>query len=176
MEEALALIDKIIEEHKILTQRFQTLEQVTNDASALLKLDTAREDFIPGRLGDQKQALKNWQESLKVIEQGIEAHFAREETGLLTAFEKQGGEMLASALHALLSEHKDLRDRLSKLQKDMAELATGGASRDVWEGMVWGVRSYLVNTRKMFEAHAQNEQELLHSLRSTLIKAQKKNG
>ena len=176
MEEALALIDKIIEEHKTLTQRFQTLEQVTNDASALLKLDTAREDFIPGRLGDQKQALQNWQESLKVIEQGIEAHFAREEIGLLTAFEKQGGEMLASALHALLSEHKELRDRLTKLKEDIAELAIGGASRDVWEGMVWGVRNYLVNTRKMFEAHARSEQSLLRTLRSELERAQKKSG
>ena len=60
MEETIALIDKIIEEHKTISQRVRALEQVVNDASALLGLDAAREDFIPGRLDDQKQSLHNW--------------------------------------------------------------------------------------------------------------------
>lgn len=175
MEETIALIDKIIEEHKIISQRVKTLERVVNDVSALLGLDIAREDFVPGRLGDQKQGLQNWQKSLEIIDQGIQAHFNREETGLLTAFEKHGGKMLASALSVLLSEHKELRDRLAKLKKDIAELAVGDLSREVWGGMVWGTRNYLAHTRKLFDVHAQSEQELLRMLRRKLMKAQKKN-
>ena len=175
MEETIALIDKIIEEHKTISQRVRALEQVVNDASALLGLDAAREDFIPGRLDDQKQSLHNWQESLEIVDQGIQAHFSREETGLLTAFEKHGGEMLASALQALLFEHRELRGRLAKLKSDVAELAAGGLSREVWGGMVWGARSYLAHTRKLLEIHAQSERELLRMLRRELVKAQKKN-
>ncbi len=168
VEEVLAVIKKIIEEHKQIIERARVLEQVTNDASALLGLDIAREDFVPGRLDDQKQHLQNWQESLKLIDQGIQAHFDREETGLLTASEKHGGEMLTSALRALLFEHEELRDRLAKLKKDVAELVTGGSSREVWQGMAWGVRSYQAHTRKLFEVHARSEQRLLRSLRSRL--------
>ena len=126
MEEALALISQIIEEHKLILQRVRTLERVTNDISAMLELDRAKEDFVPGRLGDQKAALQKWQKSLEAIDQGIKAHFDREETGLLTAFEKHGGRMLASALRALLSEHEELRNRLAKLKTEAVELAVGG--------------------------------------------------
>ncbi len=168
MDEALVLIEKIIEEHKQIIERVRALERVTNDASALVGLDRAGEDFIPGRLGDQKQGLQSWQESLEIIDRGIQAHFNREETNLLTAFEKHGGRMLASALRALLTEHEELRNRLAKLRKDVAELAVGGSSRGVWEGKAWGVRSYLAHTRKLFEVHARSEQWLLRRLRSQL--------
>ncbi len=170
MEEALALIEKIIEEHKLIIERVRVLEQVTNDAGALLGLDIAREGFVPGRLVDQKRGLQNWQESLEIIDQGIQAHFNREETGLLTAFEKHGGKMLATALRALLFEHEELRDRLAKLKKDVGDLAVSSLSREVWQGNVWGVRSYLAHTRTLFEVHARSEQRLLRRLRSQLRK------
>jgi hemerythrin-like domain-containing protein len=170
MDEVLALIDKIIEEHRQILGRVQALEKVTNDAGALQVLDRAGEAFVPGRFGDQKQALQSWQESLEITDQGIQAHFNREETSLLTAFEKHGGEELASAWHVWLSEHNDLRTRLVKLKEDMAELAAGGSSRDVWEGKAWGVRSYLAHTRRLFEAHARSEQQLLRKLRNKVLK------
>lgn len=168
VEEAFVLIEKIIEEHKQIIGSVRALEQVTNDASALRVLDKAKEDFVPGRLDNQKRGLQSWQESLETIDQGIQAHFDREETGLLAAFEKHGGKMLVSALRVLLTEHEGLRDRLVKLKKDVAELAAGGSSREVWEGRAWGIRVYVSHTRKLFEAHAQSEQELLHKIRAEL--------
>jgi len=47
MEETLALIDQLIEEHKQILQRFQTAEQVANDAVAILEL---RKILCPGGL------------------------------------------------------------------------------------------------------------------------------
>ena len=41
--------------------RVRALEQVTNDATALLGLDKAKADFVPGRLENQKQHLQSWQ-------------------------------------------------------------------------------------------------------------------
>jgi uncharacterized protein YlaN (UPF0358 family) len=76
--------------------------------------------------------------------------------------------MLASALHILLREHEEIRNRIAKLKKDAAELATGELSREVWEGKVWGIRSYIDHTRKLIEAHAKSEMELLQTLRSRL--------
>jgi len=102
MEETLALIDQLIEEHKQILQRFQTAEQVANDAVAILELDKAEEDFVPGRFGDQRQGLQNLQESLEAIEKGLQRHFDREETGLLTVFEQHRGGMLASGVRVLL--------------------------------------------------------------------------
>jgi hemerythrin-like domain-containing protein len=168
MEEVLALIEKIIEEHKLIIQRVQTLERVANDATALAGLDKAKEDFVPGRFGAPKPHLENLKASLDVVDEGIQAHFGREETGLLAAFDKHGGKMLASGLRTLLGEHEELRGRLVKLEKDVTELAVNSWSREVWEGRAWGMRVYLYHTRKLFEVHARSEQKLLRTLRNRL--------
>ena len=174
MEEALALIDRIIEEHKTILQKLQTLEQVANDAEAIGGLEKAKEAFMPGRF-EQKQALQELQELLGTVDKGIQAHFNREETGLLAAFEKQGDRKLVSALHSLLHEHEDLRHRFAHSQKHVAELTGGGLSRQVWEASAHDMRAHISHTRKLLEAHAEIEQELLRALRSELIRAQKKN-
>ena len=171
MEEALALIDQLIEEHKRILQGVQTLEQAANDAMAILKLDRAKEDFVPGRFDDPKQSLQSLQDSLETIEKGIQAHFGREESRLLTVLQQHGGGILASGLHVLLLEHKELQNRISESKKEVAELAVEGLSREVREGKAWGVRVYLSHTRKLIQAHAQSEEVLFRTLKSELKKA-----
>lgn len=171
MEEAFALIDQLIEEHKQILQRFQVAEQAANDAVAILELDKAEEDFVPGRFGDQRQGLQNLQELLEAIEKRLQGHFDREETGLLTIFEQHRGGMLASGLRVLLLEHQEIKDRIAESKKEVAELASGDLSREVREGGAWGVRVYLSHTRKLIQVHTQSEQELFRKLRTELMKA-----
>ena len=170
LEEVLALIKEIIKEHKLILPRVQTLDKAINDVSAMSELERGREDFVPGRLDDQKRALQIWQESIEKLDQGLQAHFDREEKGLLNAFEKYGDKMLASALHVLLLEHEELRNRLAKSKAEIAELTAGGLSREVWQGRVWGLRAYVSHTRNLLEAHAKSEQALLLTLRKHLEK------
>jgi len=172
LDETIALIDKIIEEHKTIIQRMKSLEQVANDAEAMAGLDKAKEVFMPGRL-EQKEGLKKLQELQKTVEEGIRAHFTREETGLLSAFEKQGDTMLLQALRTLLLEHRDLRQRLTQAKKHVTELTSGKLSRNVWEATAHDMRAHISHTRKLLEAHAQNEQELLHKLRNKLMKSER---
>lgn len=167
MEEALSVVERIIEEHKVIKQNFQTLERVANDASALLELEETKEDFMPGRF-NPRQGLQRLAESLEVIEKGLQAHFNREETALLAVFDKHGDEELASSLRSLLLEHEDLRNRFTHSKKHVAELVGGGLSRHLWEASAHDMRAYISHTRKLLEAHAEIEQELLNRLRSLL--------
>ena len=63
MEDVIALLDQIAEEHKTTFQRFQTLEQVANDVEAIAGLEKSKEAFIPGRL-NQKAGLQQMRELL----------------------------------------------------------------------------------------------------------------
>ena len=172
MEEVLILIDRIIEEHKTIVERFRTLEQVANDAEATVGFEKAKEAFMPGRF-EQEEDLQKLQELLQTIDQGLRVHFEREETALLTAFEKHGDKKLASSLRSLLLEHEDLRNRLAHSKKHVTELTTGELSRQVWEASAYDIRAHISHSRKLVEAHAQSEQELLLTLRSELRRAQK---
>ena len=167
MEEVLSLIDGIIAEHKTIIRRVQTLEQVANDAEAIAGFEKAKEAFVPGRF-DQKQGLQKLQELLETTEQGLQAHFIREETALLTAFKRHGDKNLASDFRSLLLEHEDLKNRFAHSRKHLAELTGGGMSRHLWEASAHDMRAHISHTRKLLEAHAEIERELLQTLRRQL--------
>lgn len=172
MDEVIIIIDKILEEHKTIMQRMQSLEQVANDAEAMAGLDKAKEVFMPGRL-EQKGSLKKLQELQEKVEQGLYAHFNWEETALMSAVEKHGEKKIVSALQTLLLEHKDLRNRIVHSKKHVADLLGGGLSRTLWEATAHDMRAHISHTRKLLEAHAAIEQELLQELRDELMKSQK---
>ena len=167
MEQALAVIEQIIEDHKVISQRFQAAEQIDNDAEALAGFDKAKEAFMPGRLA-QQPGLQELQSLLDTIEQGLHRHFHLEETSLPGVVGKYGDEEIKSDLRSLLLEHKDLRNRLAHSKKHVAELVEGKLSRHLWEASAHDMRAYFSHTRKLLEAHAEIERELLQKLLNRL--------
>ena len=166
--EALALIEKIIEEHRIILGGIHNLNERANDVAAMRGLGQAQETFTPGRLHDQKEALRNWKESLSFVDAGIQAHFNREETALVAAIAEYGSEELASALRHWLAEHAELRERLAKMRIDVDELIAAESYHVVWQGKAWGIRVYMTHTGKLFDVHARGEQKMLVKLRNLL--------
>lgn len=165
MEENISLIDAVIEEHKQLMEDIQASEHVANDLAAIVVLDNLTDDFEPASLDRNKRSVQDLQRSLEKMDKGLQAHFSREETALLTAFEDRGGRALASALRALIVEHQGLKDRIEKSKQQAAELLSGGMSRNIWEPTAYGLRAHIRHTRRLLEAHALSEQELLQELR-----------
>ncbi len=167
VEAVLALIEKIIEEHRQILRKVDTSVQVANDASAMRELEAGREAFMPGRFG-QQPGLQQLRDLMEMIDRGLRAHFNREETALPMAVEQYGNEEMASALHDLLLEHEDLRDRLARSKKQVAALYHGSLSRHVWEASAHDMRAYITHTRKLLGAHTGFEKKLLATLRNRL--------
>ncbi|MFH1032611.1 MAG: hemerythrin domain-containing protein [Chloroflexota bacterium] len=173
MKEIIDLIDMIIEEHKTFLQKFQTLDKVANDVEGIAGLEKAKDVFMPGR-HDFKQGLQKLQEIADTIDAGLRAHFGREETALLSAFNQYGDEKQVTAFNSLLLEHKDLKNRLVVLKNDIAQLTSGGQSGSIWQASAHDMRAHISHTRKLLQAHAQIEQELFRTLRNELTGAGKK--
>lgn len=167
INEVLALIDKIIAEHKTLLGGLAQLDQGANDALALAALEEGTQKFVPGRF-DQRETAQKLAERLEGIDRGLRAHFSREETGLSVAVVEYGDEKMTSALRALLMEHKDLRTRLAESKERVAELGDSKFSTSVWIANAHDARAHIAHTRKLLEAHAGLEQELIGGLRKTL--------
>jgi hypothetical protein len=172
MKAALTLIEQVIGEHKTLLQKLQSLEQVANDAEAIRGFEQAQERFMPGRF-DQGEELKRLEETVKLIDEGLQAHFDREETAVLAAFEEQGDREASTAFRSLLLEHQDLRNRLAHTKNHISQLTGGQLTRHHWEATAHDMRAHISHTRKLLEAHAEVEQELLLSLHRKLIEARK---
>ena len=170
MKRTLALIEQVIEEHKTILQR---LDQVANDAEALHSFEEAKEAFMPGRF-DQKSGLDRLRELVDLVDEGLQAHFNREETALRAAFEEQEDKELSSAFHSLLLEHEDLKNRLTHTKDHVSKLISGDLSRHHWDASAYDMRAHISHTRKLLGAHAEIEQELLRSLRHKLLEQKKK--
>jgi len=163
MEAVLTLIEQIIAEHHTILQRLEDLEEVANDAEALRGFEQAQESFVPGRL-NERQGLERLEKLVSLVDQGLRAHFDREETALLAAFEGQGSRELASAFHSLLLEHADLKNRIARTREQVAQLTGGQLSRHSWEATANDLRAHVSHTHRLLQAHAEAEQELLISL------------
>jgi hypothetical protein len=173
MDETLALIEKLIAEHKVLNEKAQSLEQAANDASLLKDLKEAKDTFVPGRF-DQGHSLQKLQEMLEAIDTQLDKHFNREETALLTAVERHGDSKLVTALNSLLLEHTDLRNRMTHSKGHVAELMSGALARHRWDASANDMRAHLTHTRKLLEAHATMENELFTELRRHLKEESKR--
>ncbi|MDD4859086.1 MAG: hemerythrin domain-containing protein [Dehalococcoidales bacterium] len=161
------LIQQIIEEHKVTFEKMRNMETVANDVEAISGLEKSKESFMPGRT-DQRKGLEALQELLEKVIKGLEKHFKREETALLAAFEKYGDRELATSLHSLLLEHEDLKARFDLSKRHIAELTSGDLSQPVWEAKAHDMRAHLSHTRKLLEAHAAIEQELLKKMEAMI--------
>lgn len=171
MVDILDLIEQLIAEHKILSEKTLSLENAVNDARLISDLTQARDTFVPGRF-DQTEKLKVMEGMLNSIDIWLEKHFNREETVLLQAVEQYGDMQLTESLNKLLFEHSDLRYRIAHSKKRVAELLSGSLHQHVWNASANDARSYLSHTRTLLETHAGMENRLFSEIRRK-IKAAK---
>jgi len=170
MQEVIDLIGKITADHKKITKDIECTQQVCTDLDAISELGGTSEHVVPRRLSDQAPGLKKLEASLEAVEKGLTTHFDLEEKSLLKAFEIHGDMTIATALHTLLLEHSDIRNRLAHAKKSLKELMTERLSREVWEGKLWGLKAYINQTGKIIEMHDQSEHELMQSLKEKFTK------
>jgi hemerythrin-like domain-containing protein len=170
MDETLQLIDQLIAEHKVISEKTRSLEKAANDASLLSNLKQAGDTFVRGDIS-QGEDLKKLEEMVNAINSWLDKHFSREETALLPAVKKYGDENLVNSLDSLLFEHSDLRDRMLHSRKRVDELLGSSLDQVRRDAAVRDLRVHLNHSRKLLETHAARENHFLTELRRHLKKA-----
>ena len=171
VKDVLTLIDQIADEHREILKDMQTSEHIANDFSAIRELEKPIDEFVQHRLSDEKQSLRDLKKTLDNVDSLLKKHFDREEKSLLKAFKTHRHEAFVSSLTVLLDEHQVLLDRIARLRREANELMKGDLSRHIWEGKAYAMRTYLRQTQKMIQAHAETEWELMLDLRKELERA-----
>jgi predicted nucleic acid-binding Zn-ribbon protein len=180
-DEVVALIDRLIEEHRIINQNLESLETVVNDAGAILNFEKAKETYMPGR-NTSKQDLETMDKLLDSIDEGLRGHFNREEQGLHKAFDTVGTKEMSEAFSTLVKEHDTLRERLSEhgnIRNSLFEAlkspneGRGSMTRHQWEAKAHDMRAYIMHSRRMVQEHTVRESKLFHSLKETLLSGAK---
>lgn len=165
--EALAFIQRLIEEHRIYLGEYKKIEQIASDATGLQAFDVFKEAFMPGRQ-DVTQVLHKLSELVTSIANGLRAHYDKEEANLPGIVQRYGDEALGLTLRSILLEHRALRQRIAQAETLVADLTGGKLNRFIWEATGHDLRAHLTQSRKVLENHAEKEQVFLYELQKAL--------
>lgn len=163
MKKASVLIDEVIKEHKSILEKVNRLDQMVGDAEAMSGLDEALDTFVPGRF-NQTEKLVELTGLIDSLDTGLKGHFDREESAVLGAFVENGDTELVTSFRSLMQEHTELRNRLAATKDSLSKLSSGELSAHHWQATAHDLRAYIAHTRKLLQAHASAEQELLLAL------------
>jgi len=170
MDDTLRLIDQLIEEHKAVGEKAQSLEKAANDVRLLSDLKQARDTFLEGDIAGRDD-LKKLEALFNEMGTWLDKHFKREETVLQPAVRHYGDEKFVASLNSLLFEHTDLRDRLLHCRKRVDELLGGSLDQVRRDASVRDLRVYINHSRRLLETHAARENHFLTEFRKHLKKA-----
>ena len=168
MENASALIDRLLHEHRQIADSMCDLENALSDTEASSELRRAADEWVPGRPGGGREMVARLQQLLETLESGLKEHFRCEEEYLLAALEQHGDRALVSALNDLLTMHEGINGALAHLRDVAQELASAGHSRHLWLAKAADLRAALETVRRQVEHHAEQEDGLFRMARDAV--------
>ena len=161
MQDKLAIIKRIIDEHQTIKEHIKLVGDSVSDQEALTTLQKAHVDFIPGRLGGASEKQNKLQQAMSFLGEGLRNHFAFEEKALPPFL----GELL---MQALVIEHREIRKEIDDAKATVAELKLDGLSREESLAKDSQIQQVIDSICQLVEEHATREEAILEMLRRVL--------
>jgi hemerythrin len=163
MQDKLAVIKRIIDEHQNIKQHVKLVGDSISDQEALNVLHKEHSDFIPGRLEVISEKQKKLQQTLAFLEEGLKNHFYFEEKALPPLL----GELLTQAL---ILEHQEIIKEIENDKSIVANISLEGLSREELLEKEAYIEQVIDTLLQLIEGHATREETVLGMIRSALEK------
>lgn len=158
MQDKLAIIKRVVDEHQIIKKHLKLVGDSVNDQEALATLRKAHTDFIPGRLEVASEKQNRLQQAMSFLKEGLENHFAFEEKELPPLL----GELL---MQALVLEHREIIKEIDEAVSTVANTRLEGLSREESLSTESQMQQMIDNICQLVEEHATKEEAILEMLR-----------
>ena len=161
MEDNLAIVRRIIEEHQAIRQHVKLVGDSLSDQEALNALTRVRADWIPGRLEILSEKQKRMQQTMSALDEGLKRHFYYEERHLPPLL----GELL---MRALLLDHGEIKKEIDAAKSMVIDTSLERLSRDELLAKESYINRIISNICQVIDEHATNEEILLEMLKRAL--------
>ena len=161
MEDSLAIINRIIEWHQTLRASARLVGDSVTDREALLSLEEARPDWIPGRVEVLTEKQKALQQTIDFLDDGLQKHFAYEEQVLPPLL----GELF---MQALIIDHREIRREISEAKSTVASARLEGLDRDELLAKGSDIQQVIDGMFQVVEGHCGREEVILEMVRRVL--------
>ena len=166
MSENLEAIRRVIEEHHTIRGHVKLLGDTVNDIEAIMALERARTDWVPGRPEALEEKRNSLREGLSNLEGGLRNHFASEHK----VFPSLLGDLLTQAIEL---EHQAITREIEEARAMVAAPARDGLSRDELLGEESRVQQRIGTILQLVEGHASKEETVLDMVRAALQEGEK---
>ena len=161
MEDYLAIIRRVIEEHQTIKGHIKLVGDSISDREALTSLERARTDWIPGRPELLAETQKKLQQAISFLDEGLKNHFAFEGKALPPLL----GELF---MRALVLEHQEIRKEIDKAKSIATETKLEGLSREELLSRESHIQQTIGSVCQLVEEHATKEEIILEMLQRAL--------
>ena len=161
MKDHLATIKRIIEWHQTIRGHVKLVGDAISDQEALICMETARTDWIPGRLEAVSEKRNRLQQTLGFLSEGLANHFAFEEKVLPPLL----GELF---MRALILDHNEIRKEIDQAKSIIAHKRLEGLKRDKLLAEEADIQQAVDSMGQLVEEHTAREETLLEMLKRAL--------
>ena len=161
MEDKLAIIRRVIEEHQGIRAHLKMVGDSVNDQEALAALHKAHATAIPGQLGSVIEKQKKLIQAIESLTEGLNNHFYFEEKALPPLF----GELL---MRTLLMEHHEIKEEIDRASASVTQNSFEGKTREELMSQDVLTQETISSTLQLIEEHATKEEGILGMLERAL--------
>ena len=161
MSDNLARIKEIIEEHQTIRGHVKLVGDSITDQEALLSLQSARPDWIPGRLEILSEKQNKLRQTISFLSEGLKNHFAKEEKVLPPFL----GKFL---MQALSLEHNEIGKVINEARLMVVSTKLEGSSREDLMSKEAEIQQIVNSLCHLIEEHADKEDLMLEMVQRAL--------
>jgi hypothetical protein len=161
MSDKLALIEKVIEEHRSIGRQMKLVGESVTDEEALASLEKARADLIPGKPDAASVKHGRLLQAVGYLDEGLRNHFAFEEQ----VFPEMLGDLLA---RAIVLQHEEIRRELEETRVAAAGTWPDGPGREEALAEELRLQQKVGTLAELVSDHARKEEVILDMARLAL--------
>ncbi len=169
MEDYLAIIQRVIEEHQALRSNLKLVGDSIPDREALSSLERTRADWVPGKPELLAEKQNKLLQAVRYLEEGLRNHFAFEGRALPPLL----GDLF---MRAILLDHQEIMKEIKNDKSMAAEARLEGLGREELLSKEAEIQETISNLCRLVEEHATREEAMLEMLRKALEDQAKSKG
>lgn len=161
MTDYLALIERIIEEHRKIREHVRLAGEAVNDIEAMFTLQRATSGWAQSSLEGLRARQGQLLQAVSFLEEGLKNHFGFEEEYLPPLF----GEQL---MNALIFEHRGVRRQIAKARDMLASARLEKLNQRELLAKKAEIQQTISDISQTVEEHARHEEIILDMMKKAL--------
>jgi hypothetical protein len=161
VEDAITLLDRTIEEHRLIREHLENVAAVSNDVEAQVLLDWNRSSLAVSGPESIALAVGNLQKSISAMETRLQEHIKSEERDLPPV-------LGAGLMNILLTDHALIKSAIENINKELAKYAAPGISPDQILDKKMGLIVIATELIEMIGSHALKEDGIFRQKKKDL--------